>query len=672
MKLMQKYPANVRQFSLNLHFHSPRAYEFVRATFDDNLPHNSTLRRWYANSDLFTEPGITTKSLEVIKTKVAEKKEVGEELVVSVCFDEMKVRKHITWDSCLKQMRGYVSYGCKDEDDKLEANEAIVFMVSGLNDKFRIPIAYHFINSLDASQKSELVRLILNALLETGVMIAGLTFDGHPTNKKTCKILGANLNVFDPTFQPYFLMNNQKINIFLDVCHAEKLVRGWFDKKGVLIDIDGNEIKWSYIEKLVQFSQGGLSTMHKLNQSHINWRRRPMNVRIAVETLSQSTAESIDFYRSKGYKDFEGSMPTSTFVRIFDNLFNVFNSKLILSQNEYKSALHDSNKQTVFTFLDEAVNYIKNLKYKGETGEVVNMCRSGARTGFIGFIWNIYSLKSIYKEYVEEKQNLSFIPTYYLNQDAVEIFFGKVRSLGGHNDNPNDIQFTAAYKKLLGNDSILISRKGNCAPLLESNENPFSSILYVSSKRDKCVQKTDDETEIIVSQELEILHEKLNKVNSTAQSELTEKLKPYMIGHIASVIEEKIKISSHCQKCINVIEASEKVHDTFSSPRHQQKPCISTYKICSAADQYLKLQLLKGDIHFQTIYYSILNEIDIENMYQVGDFTQHEDHRLHLIRCVVDGFIQIKGIFMARKATQNLHSKMHRHILKKLIHFYNQ
>lgn len=254
----------------------------------------------------------------------------------------------------------------------------------------------------------------------------------------------------------------------------------------------------------------------------------------------------------------------------------------------------------------------------------------------------------------------------------MEIFFGKIRSLGGHNDNPNDIQFTAAYKKLLGNDSILVSRKGNCAPLLESNENPFSSILYVSSKRDKCVQRTDDENEVIVSQELEILCEKLNKVNSFAQSELTENLNPFTISHIASVIEEKIKCSSHCEKCINVIAASEKVFDAFLSSKFQQKPCTSTYKICLAADRFLKLQLLKGDIHFQTIYYSILNDIDIEKMYDDGDFGQHEDHRLHLIRCVVDGFIQIKGIFLARIATQNLHSKSHRYILRKLIHFYNQ
>ncbi|XP_031639164.1 uncharacterized protein LOC116351224 [Contarinia nasturtii] len=142
----EKFPAYVREVAINMHYHSPRAYEFLRKTFNNNLPHTSTLRRWYAHSDLNTGPGITTKTLEFLKKK------------------------------------GYVTYGCDDKDDPLIAKEAIVFVVSGLNEKFRIPAAYHFVNSLDAIKKAALVNLVLVALTETGVTIASLTFDGHPTN----------------------------------------------------------------------------------------------------------------------------------------------------------------------------------------------------------------------------------------------------------------------------------------------------------------------------------------------------------------------------------------------------------------------------------------------------------------------------------------------------------
>lgn len=57
-------------------------------------------------------------------------------------------------------------------------------------------------------------------------------------------------------------------------------------------------------------------------------------------------------------------------------------------------------------------------------------------------------------------------------------------------------------------------------------------------------------------------------------------------------------------------------------------------------------------------------------MYKEEDFIQHPDHKLHLIRTVVDGFIAIKGPFMAKTATKDLHSKSFRQKFRKLIHFY--
>lgn len=76
---MENYPASVRQFAVNLHAHSSRAYEFVRATFDDNLPHHSTLRRWYTDACQTTVPTeatttkINEKSLETIGNGIAQK-----------------------------------------------------------------------------------------------------------------------------------------------------------------------------------------------------------------------------------------------------------------------------------------------------------------------------------------------------------------------------------------------------------------------------------------------------------------------------------------------------------------------------------------------------------------------------------------------------------------------
>lgn len=183
--------------------------------------------------NLNAEPGITVASMDFLKAKVAAKRAGKSELVCAVCLDEMAIRQQTIFDQNLGQMIGYVSYGFDKEEEEIPiAKEVIVFMVSGLNDKFRIPVAYHFINSLNASKKADLLKKVLLQLIEIGVKLASITFDGHPTNKSMCANLGANLDIYSPSFQPYIVLHEKEIiYIFYDACHTEKLVRSHLDKK---------------------------------------------------------------------------------------------------------------------------------------------------------------------------------------------------------------------------------------------------------------------------------------------------------------------------------------------------------------------------------------------------------------------------------------------------------
>lgn len=42
----QTYDPAIRKFALTLHFYSPKAYRFIRNTFNKALPHEHTLYRW--------------------------------------------------------------------------------------------------------------------------------------------------------------------------------------------------------------------------------------------------------------------------------------------------------------------------------------------------------------------------------------------------------------------------------------------------------------------------------------------------------------------------------------------------------------------------------------------------------------------------------------------------
>lgn len=221
---------------------------------------------------------------------------------------------------------------------------------------------------------------------------------------------------------------------------------------------------------------------------------------------------------------------------------------------------------------------------------------------------------------------------------------------------------------MLGCDSILSSRKGNCEPD-QMNSNPFSDILFISSRRDKSHEPQDEDVEVVVSSEFDSLHQKLTELNEAAQSNLTDDLKHSMIAHIATLIEEKIKTTDRCTDCINVFEICKKVEKSY---RQKQRPCKSTVDICREADRFLHLQLLKGTINFNTIYYSIINNIEIDHIFVEADFSRHPEHKFYLIRAVIDGYIHIKGTFMARTATKDLHTQSFRYRFRQLVHFYGQ
>lgn len=48
-----------------MHFYSPKAYEYLRKTMNNALPHEKTIRRWYTSVDC--EPGHLSQSMEYLK-----------------------------------------------------------------------------------------------------------------------------------------------------------------------------------------------------------------------------------------------------------------------------------------------------------------------------------------------------------------------------------------------------------------------------------------------------------------------------------------------------------------------------------------------------------------------------------------------------------------------------
>lgn len=197
-----------------------------------------------------------------------------------------------------------------------------------------------------------------------------------------------------------------------------------------------------------------------------------MKVILAAQTLSQSVAEALEKLKLFD-PDFSNVDATIEFVSIFNDLFDMMNSKNT-DEKGFKKPICEDNFDYLDTSMRYAEDFIRGIKLPSQNPILNSSCK----TGFLGFLVNIHSFREMYKNYVCAKKLLYCIPTYRFSQDHVEIFFGAIRAKGGCNNNPTVSQFKAAYKRLITHNSIKCTHKANC---LDFNE----SVLLIAEEKSK-------------------------------------------------------------------------------------------------------------------------------------------------------------------------------------------
>ena len=230
-----------------------------------------------------------------------------------------------------------------------------------------------------------------------------------------------------------------------------------------MIDENNEFIKFEFSEKLHKLQQTeGMHLGNKLRVAHIAWYKKKMNVKLAAQLLSESVASSLEFCLKEKLPGFEGCEATITFIRFFNNLFDILNSRNVRSQG-LKCPLQGKNIGEVKSFLLDARTYIASLK---EARNGKNLTDSNRKTGFLGFLICIDSMLSLYDTLINlGPYKMSFLCMFKISQDHLELLFEKIRSAGGCNNNPSARQFCASYKKLLVYNDIQDVIRGNCMPL---------------------------------------------------------------------------------------------------------------------------------------------------------------------------------------------------------------
>ncbi|EZA62073.1 THAP domain-containing protein [Ooceraea biroi] len=200
-----------------------------------------------------------------------------------------------------------------------------------------------------------------------------------------------------------------------------------------------------------------------------------MNVKLAMQTLSESVSKSLIFLSQVPDKKIQNKflqcIPTAQFCQNFNDMTDMLNCKNEFSKQEFNCPLNDSNYLRLKMYAENFEQYITKLTDKKGTA----ILKTQRKTDFLGII---VCLRNIFPLFEKLKSlGLTYLLTYKLSQDYLETFFSAIRNRNGFNNNPNALQFQTSYKRLLVKHELREFQNGNC---LSDN----IAILHVSSRKE--------------------------------------------------------------------------------------------------------------------------------------------------------------------------------------------
>lgn len=669
----RQYSAVVRKFALTMHYHSPAAYRYLREKFDKRLPHPTTLRKWFANSNICGEPGILPDALLTLKNLGEQMKQEGKKMILSVSMDETSMKCNIQWLHEQKKFAGFATKPRADGTIPIAKN-VLVFMATVLGKNVSIPIAYYCVSALNGFERAELLRCIFFELNKIGAIVMNITFDGLPANFTMCEEMGASFN--QTNFMPHIInpADERKVYILLDACHMLKLIRSTLGDFGIIKHPQEGKIEWTYFERLISYREKDSFVTHRLNKHHINYTKNRMNVKLAAQLFSKSVLSTLKYLRDSGDNNFKNCTPTMSFAETIGKLFDIFNAKTI--NDSFKSSIHEGNSEEIFKFFDETIIYLMKLKLRK-----VLCIKSRRRTGFVGFIINMINARKMYEDYVVTGL-LDSLSLFYNSQDLLESFFSRIRALLGANDNPTAQEFKAAIRKLLFFNEISSSIFANCEDNLD--------ILTVSSEKPRMMnifQDQNNDGENNFSAENEIIDENIDffeeieefnarSNTSEAESEIQNK-EEATIAYVAGTIEKKIKSSKFaCKECLSICEylfdENEKISGKFIENNRTQRPCKSTFNICKYVHKIFERNLNFARFDYEKVYGFISDTIAQQIFFENTDYSHDENHRGHLIAYIVDEYLRAYATYKAQCLTLEQHKMLIRNSNRKNTHFMGQ
>ena len=224
--------------------------------------------------------------------------------------------------------------------------------------------------------------------------MTSVTFDGLSSNFSMARYLGCDFsNVYKlKTFFPN-PVNGTPILVILDPAHMLKLVRGTLGSLKIMLDSENgkNEILWQYFAELYRTQERELlHSGNKLTDLHINYKKKPMNVRLAAQLFSKSVADSMQHLLNIKNENFKNCEATIKFIRKFNDLFDLLNSVRFNKLYPWKNPISEKNFCTIYKEFLNCYEYMKDLMVLGDW-VFASVLKSRKKAWFLGLLISIHT-----------------------------------------------------------------------------------------------------------------------------------------------------------------------------------------------------------------------------------------------------------------------------------------
>lgn len=545
---------------------SPKCYRHLSKIL--TLPCKQTLM----NHSAFVrfEAGVSPKLMTFLSDVVKNMPETDK--IVTIGWDEMALNAHLDYCKVKDYIDSFVDDGRKTTDEF--ATHALVFMVRGVNQSFKQPIAYFFTQNINKDELAALIRLVIEAVMDVGLKVIGSVCDAVATNSAAVKTLMQPalkrlpkfclnyleyrirdtliIHYFDP---PHLIKTIRNNMLSKDLYHYVTATKYFGNKNDQIIWNSQNKVEkvasWDDVTEFYAYNQKGMNQLlTKVTDEHIEPKKKKMKVNVAVQVFSRTFGTTMRYCSEKKQLpwDFTG---TADILLFFNEVFDSLNGGCSPSmQNSLIGGVHQQSYH--FTFWKYAFQMIKNMRFVSKDPETQERSRV-----LNDYVLTINGLTEITKRLLN--LNVESVSLRMMTQDALENFFGGIRSYCQAAVCPTPRNFRSSYAtSLFNNLSSRQSIKSNCEedgglPLVRDLFSLFSSENTkepVSDTEKNDFELDDDNT----------TNSFMNRKLTTAECEAGN----YFAGNICKIVLKKNDCVD-CERSISSRGKSEKYHGLLTA-----------------------------------------------------------------------------------------------------------